>query len=154
MSPDASAPSPRQVAFWEKEDLGTYVYKQDGHFERPPGTAGGAQEHLKILDEKMKQIAREGTHIDHGVLGQATPGYVAAMRRQQYANAYTSFRHSQNGLHKNSGESRCRSFLDRRDSGRQGTDAIRSNSESSIASQRGFHAVKARARKNRGELSR
>jgi hypothetical protein len=156
MSQDTSAPSPRQVALWEKEDLGTYVqlYEQDGHFERPPGTTEGAQEYLKVLDEKMKQIASEGTRVDHDVLGQATPGYVATMRRQQYADAYTSFRHSQHGWSKNLGESRCRSFLAWRNSGRQGTDAIRSNSESSIASQRGFHAVKARARENRGELSR
>lgn len=111
MSQDISARTPRQLALWDEGDLGTYVYEQDGHFDQPTGTAEGAQEQLSMLDKRMKQIASKSTRINHDVLGQATPGYVATMRRQQYANVYTSFRHSQHGLSRNSGESRCRSFL-------------------------------------------
>lgn len=112
------APTPRQLALWEGENLGTHVYEQDGYFQQRPGMAEGTQEHLKMLDERMKQIASEGTQFNHGVVGPATPGYVATMRHQRYANACTSLRRSQHGLSKTSRKSRCRRLLARCDSER------------------------------------
>jgi hypothetical protein len=121
--PGPPAPTPRQLALWEEEELGSDGYGQGGHFERPLRTAEEAQIHLKMLDERMKKIANEGTWSNPGVLGHATPGYVAGMRRQQYANAYTSFRHPQRGLSKNSGASRRWSLLISCDSEPFRTDA-------------------------------
>ena len=100
------APIPRQLALWEDEELGADGYGQGGHFERPLGTTEGAQIHVKVLDEKMKKIASKSTWSNPVTLGHTTPGYVAAMRRQQYASAYKSFRHPERGLPKNTGKSR------------------------------------------------
>jgi hypothetical protein len=59
--------------------------------------------HAKILVEKMREIVAGGTLSNPDILVQATPGYVAAMRRQHYADAYTSFRRPERGLSKDSG---------------------------------------------------
>ena len=94
---------PGQLASWEKEELGTGGYGQGGHYELPLGRAEETQMHTKILVEKMREIITRGTLSNPDVLVRATPGYVAAMRRQHYADAYTSFRRPERGLLKDSG---------------------------------------------------
>jgi hypothetical protein len=98
-----AAHTPRQLALWEEEELGTGGYEQGGHCELPLGRVEETQMHVKILVEKMREIVTRGTLNDPDVLGQATPGYVAALRRQHYADAHTSFRRPKRGLLKDSG---------------------------------------------------
>lgn len=134
MRPGPPAPTPRQLALWEEDELGADGYGQGGHFERPLRTAEEAQIHLKILDKRMKLIVNERTCSKPGIIGHATPGYVARMRRQQYANAHTSFRHPQRGLSKNSGASRRYPLPTSCDYELLCTDAISSTLHSNIAS--------------------
>jgi hypothetical protein len=108
LRPGPPAPTPRQLALWEEDELGADGYGQGGHFERALGTPEGAQIHVNMLDERMMEIASGGTSRNPGVLGHATPGYVAAMRRQQYAKAHTSFRRPERGFPQNPCESRRR----------------------------------------------
>jgi len=103
--PGPAAHTPRQLASWKEEELGAGGYEQDGHCELPLGRAEETQTHVKILVEKMREIVTPGTLSNSDVLGQATPGYVAAMRRQHYADAYASFRRPEHGLSKDSGQS-------------------------------------------------
>jgi hypothetical protein len=104
--PGSPALTPRQLGVWEEEELGVNEYQQHGYFERPSRTAEEAHIHSRILDKRMKEIASGGTWSNSSVPVHATSGYVAAMRRQQYANVATSFRHPQCGLSKNAGECR------------------------------------------------
>jgi hypothetical protein len=92
-----------QFALWEEEELGTGGCGQGRHCGLPLGRAEETQRHAKILVEKMKEIVTRGTSSNPNVLVQATPGYVAAMRRRHYADAYTSFRRPECGLSKDSG---------------------------------------------------
>jgi hypothetical protein len=101
--PDPTAHTPRQLALWEQEELGAGGYEQGGHCELPLGRTEETQIHVKILVEKMREIVTRETPSNPDVLDQATPGYVAAMRRQHYADAYTSFRRPGRGLSKDSG---------------------------------------------------
>lgn len=101
--PGPAAHTPRQLALWEEEELGAGGYEQDGHCELPLGRAEETQKHIEILVEKMREIVTRRTLSNSDVLGQATPGYVAAMRRQHYADAYTSFRRPERGLSEDSG---------------------------------------------------
>jgi hypothetical protein len=101
--PGPAAHTPRQLALREEEELGAGGYEQGGHCEPPLGRTEETQIHVKILVEKMREIVTRETSSSPDVLGQATPGYVAAMRRQHYADAYTSFRRPGRGLLKDSG---------------------------------------------------
>jgi hypothetical protein len=94
---------PGQLALWEKEELETGGYGQGGHCELPLGRVEETQMHAKILVEKMREIITRGALSNPDVLVRATPGYVAAMRRQHYADAYTSFRRPECGLSRDSG---------------------------------------------------
>jgi hypothetical protein len=98
------ATTPRQLELWEEQELGANEYGQGGHVERQLRMVEEAHTHSKMLDERMKEIVSKGTWSNPNVPGHTTSGYVAAMRRQQYANVYTSFRHPQRGVSKNAGE--------------------------------------------------
>ena len=99
----------RQLALWEEEEPAPEDYGQGEHFQQQVGASEAAQMHAKMLDERMKEIASKGTWSIPSHLGNATPGYVATMRRQQYADAHSSFRRPERGLSNNSGESRTHS---------------------------------------------
>jgi hypothetical protein len=101
--PGPAAHTPRQLALWEEEEPGAGGYGQGGHCELPLGRAEETQVHVKILVEKMREIVTRGTLSNPDVLGQATPGYVVAMRRRHYADVYTSFRRPGRGSSKDSG---------------------------------------------------
>jgi hypothetical protein len=92
-----------QLALWEKDERGTGGYGQGGHCVLPLEGAEETQMRAEILAEKMREIVTRGTLSSPDVRVQATPGYVAAMRRQHYADAYTSFRRPERGLSKDSG---------------------------------------------------
>ena len=101
-----SKATPRQLALGGEGVLGTDRHERDMHFGVPLIQGEEAHTHLKRLDEKMEKIATGGKWNNLCVPSQATLGYVATMRRQQFANAYISFRHPQRGLSRNAGELR------------------------------------------------
>lgn len=99
-------PTPRQLALGEEEELGPDGHGQDGHVERPLRTTKEVEGHLKMPDGRAREVGDLRTRETFGISCKATPGYVAAMRRQQYANVCTSFRHPQRRLAKALGKSR------------------------------------------------
>ena len=103
---DRSAPTPRQLALSEEEELGADGLGQGGDSEQPLGPSEEAHVYVQMLDDRMKEIASKGTWSKPSRLGHATPGYVATMRRQQYADAHTSFRRPERGLSQSSCELR------------------------------------------------
>ena len=101
-----SVPTPRQLALSEEEELGADGNGQGGDSEQPLGHSEGTYVYVQMRDKRMKEISSKGTWSEPDRLGHATPGYVATLRRQQYADAHTSFRRPERGLSQSSCELR------------------------------------------------